>query len=133
MVQSPSWEANWFAASQEIPRISRNPKVHYRTHKRPPSVINCAMFPLETLPLHPPPPPRRSEWGSSSGFITVAKFIKNISMPLDVFRSFRLRKLNNGHLCRLYLWGGAVPDRDWFRYSFRGLGQRWVLQIDIQV
>ena len=34
MVQSPSWEANWFAASQEIPRISRNPKVHYRTHKR---------------------------------------------------------------------------------------------------
>ena len=37
-VQSPSWAANWFAASQEIPRISRNPKVHYRTHKRPPLV-----------------------------------------------------------------------------------------------
>ena len=36
MVQSPSWEANWFAASQEIPRISRNPNVHYRTHKPPP-------------------------------------------------------------------------------------------------
>jgi len=35
MVQSTSWEPNWFAASQEIPRISRNPKVHYRTHKRP--------------------------------------------------------------------------------------------------
>ena len=38
MVQSPSWEANWFAASQEIPRILWNPKVHYRTHKRPPPV-----------------------------------------------------------------------------------------------
>ena len=38
MVQSPSWEANWFAASQEIPRISWNPKVHYRTHKRLPPV-----------------------------------------------------------------------------------------------
>ena len=38
MVQSPSWEANWFAASQEISRISRNPNVHYRTHNRPPPV-----------------------------------------------------------------------------------------------
>ena len=38
MVQSPSWEANWSAASQETPRTSRNPKVHYRTHKRPPPV-----------------------------------------------------------------------------------------------
>ena len=37
-VQSPSWAANWFAASQEIPRISRNPKVHYRSHNRPPPV-----------------------------------------------------------------------------------------------
>ena len=38
MVQSPSWAANWFAASQEIPQILRNPKVHYRTHKHPPPV-----------------------------------------------------------------------------------------------
>jgi hypothetical protein len=38
MVQSPSWEANWFAASQEIPRILWNPKVHYRTHKPKPPV-----------------------------------------------------------------------------------------------
>ena len=39
MVQSSSWEANWFEASQEIPRISRIPKVHYRTYKRPPPVL----------------------------------------------------------------------------------------------
>ena len=38
MVQSPSWEGNWFAASQDIPRISRNPNIHYHTHKRPPPV-----------------------------------------------------------------------------------------------
>ena len=34
MVQCP-WTGNWFAASQEIPRISRNPKFHHRNHKRP--------------------------------------------------------------------------------------------------
>ena len=35
MQQSPSWETNWFAASQEIPHILWNPNVHYRIHKCP--------------------------------------------------------------------------------------------------
>jgi hypothetical protein len=52
MVHSPSWEANWFAASQEILRISRNPKVHYRTHKRTPPV--CILG--QPNPVHIPPP-----------------------------------------------------------------------------
>jgi hypothetical protein len=30
MEQGPSWEANWFAASQEIPRVLWNPKVPHR-------------------------------------------------------------------------------------------------------
>ena len=68
MAQSLSWEANWFAASQEIPRISRNPKVHYRTHKRPPTVSilsqpNPVHIPTShLLEIHPniihPPTPR---------------------------------------------------------------------------
>ena len=54
MVQSPSWEAKWFATSQEIPRILRNPKVHYRTHKGPPLVYILG----QPNPVHtniPPP------------------------------------------------------------------------------
>ena len=50
MVQSPSWEATRFAASQEIPCISRNPNVHYRTHKRPPPVSILG----QPNPLHIP-------------------------------------------------------------------------------
>ena len=53
MVQSPSWEANWFAASQEIPRILWNPKVHYRNHKRPPPVpILCQPNPIHIPTFH---------------------------------------------------------------------------------
>ena len=78
MMQSPSSEANWFAASQEIPRISRNPKVHYRTHKRPPPVSildppNPVHIPtshlLEIRPniIHPSTP-RSPQWSPSLRF-----------------------------------------------------------------
>ena len=52
MEQSPTWEANRFSASQEIPHISWNPKVHYHTHKCPPP------FPIlsQLDPVHIPHP-----------------------------------------------------------------------------
>ena len=77
-VQSPSWAADWFAASQEIPRISRNPKVHYRTHKRPPPVSilgqpNAVHIPTShLLEIHPniihPSRPRPPQWSLSHRF-----------------------------------------------------------------
>ena len=72
MVQSPSWKANCFTASQEIPCISRNPKVHYRTHKRPLTVPilgqpNPVYIPKShLLDIHPhiihPSTPRSPQW-----------------------------------------------------------------------
>ena len=53
VVQSPSGEANWFAASQEIPRISRNPKVHYRTHKRVCHLSLSWASPIQSIYPHP--------------------------------------------------------------------------------
>jgi hypothetical protein len=38
MEQSPSWKANRFSASQEIPSIVWNPNVHYHIHEWPPPV-----------------------------------------------------------------------------------------------
>ena len=78
MVQSPSRAANWFAASQEIPRISWNPKVHYCTHKRPSPVSilsqpNPVHIPTShLLEIHPniihPSMPRSPQWSLSLQF-----------------------------------------------------------------
>jgi hypothetical protein len=47
MEHSPSWEANQFSASQEIPRILWDPNVHYRIHK-----CTAYYMPPISVPFH---------------------------------------------------------------------------------
>ena len=77
MAQSPSWETNWFASGQEIPRISRNPKVHYRTHKHPPPVSILG----QPKPVHIP----------TSHLLEIHRNIIHPSMPRSPQWSLSLR------------------------------------------
>ena len=75
-----SFLSSCFASSQEIPRISRNPKVHYRTHKRtPPVSILGQPNPVHITTTHlleihrniiHPSTPRSPQWLFPSGFPT---------------------------------------------------------------
>ena len=78
MEQSPSWEANWFAASQEIPCILWNLKVHYCVHKcQSPVPTLSQLDPFHTLISHflkiylniiLPSTSGSSKWSLSIGF-----------------------------------------------------------------
>ena len=57
MEQSPAWEAKRFSASQGIPHILRNPKVHYCIYKNLPTCL----YP-ESDQSSPYPPPTQTHF-----------------------------------------------------------------------
>ena len=74
--QNPSWDANRFAANQEIPRISWKPNVHYRIQTRPPAgpcpepdnpVHTSPSPPLEDVLIFFPSTHGSSKWSLSLG------------------------------------------------------------------
>jgi len=114
MVLSHSWEANWFVASQEIPRISRNPKVHYRIHKRPPP------FPIlgQPNPVHIP----------TSNPLEIHPNIIHPSTPRSPQRSLSLRFPHQDpvHLPLLSLVRGTCPAF----FSILSPAQYWTRSTD---
>ena len=65
MEDSPSWEANRFSASQEIPRILWDPNVNYLIYKCPPPVPNLSQI----NPIHASLIPWRSNSVLSSSLL----------------------------------------------------------------
>ena len=125
MVQSPSWEANWFAASQEIPRISRNPKVHYCTHKRPPLVSilgqpNPVHIPTShLLEIHSniihPSMPRSPQWSLSLQFPhqdpihpPLLTHMCHMPSPSHSSRFYHPHNINRLHVMRINVVSGYM-------------------------
>jgi hypothetical protein len=86
MDQSPSWEANWFAPSQEIPHIFWNLKVHYHIHKCPPPVPILSQ--LDPVP-HIPRPLFHVQ---NIIFINVHYMFTDYMWIEDVFKSLHLKR-----------------------------------------
>ena len=85
MEQIPSREASRFSASQEVPHILWNPKVHYHIHQSPPTLPVLSQINPNHAPL-----PHLMSWRS----ILLLSSHLHLVLPRCLFRSgFRTRIL----------------------------------------
>ena len=121
MEHSPSWEANRFSASQEIPRFLRNPKVHYRIHKCP----HLSLFWVSSIQSIPPHP---TSWrsililyfhlclGLASGLFPSGFPTKTLYTPL----LSPIRATCCAHLILLENAGNTSLILDWLLFTISG-------------
>ena len=115
MEQSPSWDANWFSARQEIPCILWSPKVHYRIHKCPPPVPVLSQ-------INPVRAPHPTSWGS----ILILSSHLRAGLPSGLFPSgFPIKTLYTLLLSPYMLH--SRPNSFFLIWSPE---QNWVISID---
>jgi hypothetical protein len=112
MHQSPSWESNRVSASQEIPLILWNPKVHYRSHKCPPPVPILSQ--LDTV-HNPTSHFLKIHLSIILPYAWVSQVVSfpQISSPKPCIRLFPLRATCPAHLILLYFITRTILGKEY--------------------
>jgi hypothetical protein len=114
--QSPSWEANSHSSSHDIPRLIRNPKVHYRVYKSTSMIsVLSQMNPIQTFsPCFPEIRPHNAVsngqycsnvYGNRSHYRVHKKYLFTTIYQLNLFMWYCNRKhVTKRSQLRVMLW-----------------------------